>query len=145
MIIYLCIKFQSNTPILTKDITQKPFFKVENFSKLKRAISPKIIGGFYPKSNLAYILWYNILVYKISIQYYNPFKRYPMETKGVTYGTDETGQTDVQTVVILYPPIENCGGIINIKWIHLSLIMWKEIFGAYAYREGPNQPAHPHD
>ena len=24
MIIYLCIKFQSNTPILSKDITRKP-------------------------------------------------------------------------------------------------------------------------
>ena len=56
MIIYLCTKFQSNTPILSKDIPQKPFFKVENFSKLKRAVTPKIIGGFYPKSNLAYIL-----------------------------------------------------------------------------------------
>ena len=25
MIIYMCIKFQSNTPILSKDIAQKPF------------------------------------------------------------------------------------------------------------------------
>ena len=25
MIIYLCVKFQSNTPILSKDITRKPF------------------------------------------------------------------------------------------------------------------------
>ena len=57
MIIYLCTEFQSNIPILSKDIARKPFFKVENFSKLKRAITPKIIGGFYPKSNLAYILW----------------------------------------------------------------------------------------
>ena len=56
MIIYQCTKFESNTPILSKDIVRKPFFKVENFSKLKRAITPKIIGGFYPKSNLAYIL-----------------------------------------------------------------------------------------
>ena len=56
MIIYLCTKFQSNTPTLSKDIARKPFFKVENFSKLKRAITPKIIGGFYPKSNLTYIL-----------------------------------------------------------------------------------------
>ena len=27
-----------------------------HFSKLKTAITPKIIGGFYPKSNLTYIL-----------------------------------------------------------------------------------------
>ena len=111
MIIHLCIKFQSNISILSKDITQKPkvlrmgrtdgtdirtdsgntiwkpFFKVEIFSKLKRAITPKIIGGFYPKSNFAYIYDYTP-VYKISIQYINPFKRYHTETKSVTYGTD---------------------------------------------------------
>ena len=29
MIIYLCIKFQSNIPILSEDIARKPFFKVE--------------------------------------------------------------------------------------------------------------------
>ena len=56
MIIYLCTKFQSNTQILSKDIAGKQFFKAENFSKLKRAITPKIIDGFYHKSNLAYIL-----------------------------------------------------------------------------------------
>ena len=27
------------------------------FQSWKRAITPKIIGGFYPKSNLTYILW----------------------------------------------------------------------------------------
>ena len=56
IIIYLCTKFQSNTPILSKDIAWKPFFKVETVSKMKRAITPKIIGGFYLKSNLTYIL-----------------------------------------------------------------------------------------
>ena len=100
MIIYLCTKFQSNTPILSKDIARKPFFKVENFSKLKRAITPKIIGGFYPKSNWPTFYDY-IPVYKISIQYTNPFKRYRTETKSVMYGTDGT---DVQTAVILYAP-----------------------------------------
>ena len=29
MIIYLCIKFESNTLIFSKDIEQKPFFKIE--------------------------------------------------------------------------------------------------------------------
>ena len=36
MIIYLCIKFESNTLIFLKDIAWKPFFKVEHFSKLKK-------------------------------------------------------------------------------------------------------------
>ena len=36
MIIYLYIKFESNTLIFSKDIEQKPFFKVENFSELKK-------------------------------------------------------------------------------------------------------------
>ena len=31
-------------------------------------------------------------MYKISIQYTNPFKRYRTETKSVTYGTDGTGR-----------------------------------------------------
>ena len=54
MIIYLCIKSESKILIFSKDIEQKPFFKVENFSKLKKAITPNIIGGIYPKSNLTY-------------------------------------------------------------------------------------------
>ena len=52
IIIYLCIKYESNTLIFSKVIEQKPFFKVE-----KGPITPKIIDGFYPKSNLTYILW----------------------------------------------------------------------------------------
>ena len=36
MIIYLCIKYESNTLIFSKDIEQKLFFKVENFLKLKK-------------------------------------------------------------------------------------------------------------
>ena len=104
MIIYLCTKFQSNTRILSKDIARKPFFKTDIFSKLKRAISPKIIGGFYP--NLTYIYYY-IPVCKISIQYTNPFKRSRTETKSVM---DGTGRMYVRTAVILYAPIENGGG-----------------------------------
>ena len=41
----------TNLFIFSKVIERKPFFKVE-----KKAITPKIIGGFYPKSNLTYIL-----------------------------------------------------------------------------------------
>ena len=36
MIIYLCIKIESNILIFSKDIQRKSFFKVENFSKLKK-------------------------------------------------------------------------------------------------------------
>ena len=48
MIIYLCIKFGSNTLIFSKDIEPKPFFKVES---RERTITPKIIGGFYPNNS----------------------------------------------------------------------------------------------
>ena len=97
MIIYLCIKFQSNTPILSKDIARKPFFKVENFSKLKRALTPKIIGGFYLKSSLTYT---------------NPLKRYRTETICVTGGTDGwDGRTYGQRWYCMPHPIENGGGI----------------------------------
>ena len=107
MIIYLCIKFESNTLIFSKDIERNPFFKVETFQSWKRAITPKTIDGFYPKANLTYILWY-ILVYKISIQYTNPFKRYRTETICVTYGTDV--RTDSGDTYYMPPPrVENGG------------------------------------
>ena len=43
MIINLCMKYESNTPMYSKDITQKPFF-----IRRSRAITLIIIGGFYP-------------------------------------------------------------------------------------------------
>ena len=49
MIIYLYIKFESNTLMFSKDIKWKLFFNV------KRAVTPKIIGEFYSKSNITYI------------------------------------------------------------------------------------------
>ena len=70
MIIYLCTKFQSNTPTPSKDIARKPFFKVENFSKSKRATTPKIIGGFYPKSN--FDLYFMIIYLCIKFQSNTP-------------------------------------------------------------------------
>ena len=104
MIIYLCTKYQFNTSKLSKDMARKPFFKHENFPKLRRAITPKIIGGFYLKSNLTYIYDY-IPVYTISIQYINPFKRYRTETKSVTDGMDiRTDSSDT-----IWHPIENGG------------------------------------
>ena len=43
MIIYLCMKYESNTPMYSKDIARKPFF-----IRRSRAITLIIIGGFYP-------------------------------------------------------------------------------------------------
>ena len=40
----LCIKFEPNTLIFSKDIKRKPRLEVE-----KRAITPIITGGVYPK------------------------------------------------------------------------------------------------
>ena len=55
MIIYLCIKFESNTLIFSKDIEQKPFFNC--FSTLIKGRNSKIFGGFYPKcSNDLYFI-----------------------------------------------------------------------------------------
>ena len=51
MIIYMCVKSEFNTLMFSKDMKLKLFFNVE-----KRAVTPNIIGGFYPKSNLTYIL-----------------------------------------------------------------------------------------
>ena len=119
MIIYLCTKFESNTPILSKAITLKPFFKVEIFSKLKRAITPKIIGGFYPKSNSNYILWlylielelhFMIIYLCIKFQSNTPILSKDIARKPKVL---RTGLTYVRTAVILYAPIENGGGIIK--------------------------------
>ena len=54
MIIYPCIKFEANTLIFSKDIELKPFLNY--FSILIKGHNSKIIGGFYPKSNLTYVL-----------------------------------------------------------------------------------------
>ena len=43
MIIYLCMKYESISPMYSKDIPWKPFFVPRS-----RAITLMIIGGFYP-------------------------------------------------------------------------------------------------
>ena len=43
MIKYLCMKYESISPMYSKDIAQKPFF-----IPISRAITLMIIGGFYP-------------------------------------------------------------------------------------------------
>ena len=50
LLLYTCLfKYEFNT-IFSEDTKQTIF------QRCKRAITQKIIGGFYPKSNLAYIL-----------------------------------------------------------------------------------------
>ena len=58
MIIYLCMKYESNTPMYSKGIIRKPFL-----IRWSRAITLIMIGGFYPWS------W---------IQFTNVFKRYSL-------------------------------------------------------------------
>ena len=43
MTIYLCVKYESNSLLFSKDIARKPFF-----IQRSRAITLIIIGGFYP-------------------------------------------------------------------------------------------------
>ena len=132
MNIYHCTKFQSNIPILSKDIARKPFFKVENFSVEKGRNSQ---NNWWILPEIERPTFYDYIpVYKISIQYTNPFKRYRTETKSVTYGTDGTGRdgTDVRTYGQRWyymppppPPIENSGGITKkpykiISWIQIE-------------------------
>ena len=50
MIIYLCVKYEFNTLVFKRYQTETIF------QHWKRAVTPKIIGGFYPKSNFTYIL-----------------------------------------------------------------------------------------
>ena len=92
MIIYLCTKFQSNIPILLKDIAGKAFFKVENFSKLKRAITPKIIGGFYPKSSDLHFM-----IMCIKFQSDTLILSKDIDRKPTVLRTGRTDGTDVRT------------------------------------------------
>ena len=64
MIIYLCLKFQSNTPIFSKDIARKPFVlsmgwtdvHTDNGDTVCSPIENGGVGEFYPKSKLTFIL-----------------------------------------------------------------------------------------
>ena len=68
MIIYLCIKFESNTLIFSKDIEQKPFFdfffNVEEGPQLKKKKKKKKMVDF--TLNRTWPIFYNyMLVYRI--------------------------------------------------------------------------------
>ena len=113
MIIYLCMKYESYSPMFSKDIARTPFF-----IRRSRAITLIIIGWFYPLSNLTCILWLYTCVWNM-----NPFhqciqKIWPGNhfsyVRDRTYGTYVCTyvRTDVRTRVMLYaPPIINGGGI----------------------------------
>ena len=59
-----------------------------------------------------------MIIYKISIQYTYPFKRYRTETKSVTYGMGgRDGRTDSGDTVCAPHPTENGGGIKTIYLI----------------------------
>ena len=108
---YLCTKFQSNTPILSKDIARKPFFKVENFSKLKRAITPKIIRRFYPKSNSLHLM---IIYLCIKFQSHTPILSKDKHRNQKCYVRDGTdGRTDSGDTIC--PQVENGGGIMTLN------------------------------
>ena len=78
MIIYLCLKYESNTLILSKDIEWKPFFvHTDGTMKLKKDHNSHntVIGGFYPESNLTYIIHlcikyeFNTLIFSEDIEW----------------------------------------------------------------------------
>ena len=74
MNIYLCMKYESNTPMYSKDIARKPFF-----IRRSRAITLIIIGGFI--CNRTWPVFYDYIpLYEIWIQFTNVFKRYRPET-----------------------------------------------------------------
>ena len=74
MIIYLCVKYESNTPMYSKDIACKPFFIPRS-----RAITLITIVDFI--LNRTWPVFYDYIpVYEIWIQFTNVFKRYRPET-----------------------------------------------------------------
>ena len=82
MIIYLCMKYESNMSLSSKDIARKPFF-----IQRSRAITLIIISGFYPWWNLTCILWIYTCVRNMNpthqcIQKISPGNRFHSEIKG---------------------------------------------------------------
>ena len=55
MIMYLCIKYECNPLMFSKDTKRKLFFKVE-----KGPLTPNIIGGFYPNRTWLYTRLHDI-------------------------------------------------------------------------------------
>ena len=91
IIINLCIKFESNIPMYSKDITRKPFFVWR-----LRAITLIIIGGFYPESNLTC----NFMIIYLCMKFES---NTPMVSKDIARKPLFV-RTNVWTNVMLYSP-----------------------------------------
>ena len=108
MFIYLCTKVS----ILLKDIALKPFFKVEIFSKLKRAITPPKIGGF--TLNRTWSTFFMIIYLCIKFRSIHQSFQKISHGNQKCYERDERDGRDGRTYGQRWyymPPIENGGGI----------------------------------
>ena len=117
MIIYLCIKFESSTLIVSNDIEWKPFFKVENFSKLKKAHNSQNYWWILPEIELD-------LHFNIYISVYKNFNPIHQSFQKISHGNHllRTGRTDgmdlhtdsgdtICPIMPPPPPTENGRGI----------------------------------
>ena len=70
MIIYLCIKFQSNTPILSKDIARKPKVLLTGWDGpmygQRWAISQEVSGSIY--SNVNQVIYFSLIIYSLGLK-----------------------------------------------------------------------------
>ena len=86
MILYLCINFESNTLIFSKDIEMETIFQ-----SWKRARTSIIIGGFYPKLKLTCILWlYTCIKFESNTLIFSKDTKW----KPFVLRTGRTGRTD---------------------------------------------------
>ena len=107
MIIYLCIKFESNTLTFSKDIERKPLFKVENFSKLKKGHNSQNNWWILPSIELDLhfmIIYLCIKFHSNTPIFLKDIARKPFVLRTGQDRTDGIGPTDVRTAVILYTP-----------------------------------------
>ena len=95
MIIYLCINFESNTVIFSKDTEWIPFFKVENFSKLKKGHNSQNNWWILPKIELD--LHFMIIYLCIKFQSNIPIFTKDIAWKPFVLRTGWTDRTDVRT------------------------------------------------
>ena len=105
MIIYLCIKFESNTLIFSKDIERKPFFKVENFSKSKKGYNFQNNWWILPLMELD--LRFMIIYLCIKFQSNKSIFSKDVAQKPFVLRTGRTGQMGqryVRKAEILYAP-----------------------------------------
>ena len=117
LILYTCVhNFSPIHQPLQKISHGNHFSKLKIFQSQKKAITPKIIGGFYPKSNLTCILWLYTGVNPI----HQSFQKISLGNQKCYVRDGRDGPTYVRTAVILYaPPVENGGSIKNESTLRL--------------------------